>query len=270
MIQEEDDEDWMSTRFNLVLTSKNAQPGFTESTMTFHYPQRLQPLHAIIRQGFRLNDEAFLQQVRNKIEEVKPVMIIIDPFYLTLDASVDLNNSLALSDILREVRRWKDDYHTSVVIVHHWNKSRLELEDRRANHMAGSFVLNAWYESAMHVEPIVENGVISNKVIIERELRSARSPEPIKCQFNINTEGNHFDYQVLDVGDSVSSVGQEIVEHLKRNGETGRTALFQILGHSEAVVKREIDTLKRLKVIEMTGGGTRGNAFMVKLTSYSD
>jgi hypothetical protein len=223
------------------------------------------PLHIINLQGFNLGAEDKIDQVRRLIAEINPVAVILDPLIVMLGGTgADENKATEISLVLQAVKMWREEFGCSVVIVHHWNKGKVEEGERFAQHMYGSFVFHAWLESALHVMPIIEDDQERiNEVKVEREFKAAPSGRAMQLKFVIDSTGE-YTYEVVHTDDkTLSPMGQQIFDQIGEAGPDGITTpeLVAITGHPRPKVVEQLHKLVRAKMIVVKErGGGRGKS----------
>lgn len=266
LIQEEDPAPVLQERLRLIAKSKDMLPELEvigKDKFRVTYPDW--PLHIINLQGFNLGAEDKIDQVRRLIAEINPVAVILDPLIVMLGGTgADENKATEISLVLQAVKMWREEFGCSVVIVHHWNKGKVEEGERFAQHMYGSFVFHAWLESALHVMPIIEDGAERiSEVTVEREFKAAPSGRAMKLKFNIDSTGE-YTYEVVHTDDkTLSPMGQQIFDQIGEAGPDGITTpeLVAVTGHPRTKVVDQLHKLVRAKLIVVKErGGGRGKS----------
>ena len=189
LVQEEDPMPILQERLRLIGNHKGMLPTAewfpTERELKLHYPDY--PLHIINLQGFNLQMEERVDQLRRLIAEVNPTLVLLDPLVVML-GSVDEYRASDVSSLLQTIKFWREEFGSSIAVVHHWNKGKADEGERGGQHMYGSFAFHAWLESALHVAPVVEDATERiDTVVIEREFKAAPSGRSLQVQFNIDT-----------------------------------------------------------------------------------
>jgi hypothetical protein len=142
---------------------------------------------------------------------------------------------------------WREEFGCSVLIVHHWNKSKQEDGDRGGQQMYGSFAFHAWLESALHVNPVVEPDQDKiDTVVIEREFKAAPSGRSLRVRFAIDTV-EKYTYDVIFEDDkAISPTMQQILDKIGESGPASTTELVQMTGHPRPRLSVELGKLVRL------------------------
>jgi RecA-family ATPase len=260
-VQEEDPKATIQERMRLISKPKGMLPRATvisDSLIELEFPEY--PMHIINLQGFTLKDEFKLQQLRQLIATVRPIMVILDPLIVMLGGT-DENKGSDISMLLQECKMWRETYGCSVLIVHHWKKAKTEDGDRGGEHIYGSFAFHAWLESALHVEPIVEaESTKIDTIVVEREFKAAPGSKDLKLKFDIDTKTN-FSYAVHDLGATVTALSQKLLDILgETQGWMTTNELVERSGYSRSKVVEDLHTLVRLGKIQVQPGGGRGKS----------
>jgi len=148
MVQNENSDWIMTDRLQKIMTNrrvmgrvKNVKDG-----IIFTAPLDL-PIYYINQQGFSFSDPDHIELVERFIDEARPVAVMFDPLYLMFDG--DVNSAKDLGPALNWLLYLKQTYQTSVMLVHHWNKSGQS--KRGGQRMLGSTTLHGWVESAWYL-----------------------------------------------------------------------------------------------------------------------
>lgn len=262
LVQEEDPAAVLQERLRLIGKMKGMLPTYTydvaDQVIHIDYPDY--PLHVINLQGFSLGDETKVDQVRRLIAEINPVVVILDPLVVML-GSVDEYKATEVAGVLQSVKMWREEFGCSVLIVHHWNKSKQEADERGGQHMYGSFAFHAWLESALHVTPVIENdGQAIDTVHVEREFKAAPSGRSLRLQFHIDTVDKYtYSVQFKDEK-AITPLMQSILDHMEASGGSMTTnEIKQATGMEAQKVNLALQNLIRLGMIKLDQkGGGRG------------
>lgn len=260
LVQEEDPTPVLQDRLRLIGKSKDMLPKATLTDDMLHIEYPDYPLHIINLQGFNLQVEDKVAQIRRMIAEINPVMVILDPLIVML-GSVDENRATEVAQLLQVVKMWREEFGCSIVIVHHWNKGGLEEGERFAQHMYGSFAFHAWLESALHVMPVIEMDQEKiDTVVVEREFKAAPSGRSLRLTFEIDTAETYTYAVKFQDEKSLTPLEQQLIDALAQSGSTGQTTaeLMASTGHPRPRVSEHMNRLVRLKLAVHQPGGGRG------------
>lgn len=155
------------------------------------------PLYSVNQQGFQLDNEDHQKQIEDMIKEYKPVLVIFDPLYLMFGGN--LNAAEELNPVLNWLLYLKNEYKTSVMVVHHYNKSTEA--NRGGQKMLGSVVLHGWVESAWYIRRKQQTNTNPNvdpnqqmleptSVILEREFRTAGTYPELELKLTMGDYGS--------------------------------------------------------------------------------
>ena len=245
-IQEENSPWLVKDRIQKVVTTRGAVGGVKElSDKLFEVdmPPDL-PLYFLNNQGFDFTSDEDKQFLEESIKEIKPVLIIFDPLYLML-GDKDESSSKDIRPVLNWLLYLRYEYKTSVIILHHWNKSGKS--ERGGQRMLGSVLFHGWVESAMYARIVDEQ----NHVIeLEREFRSFEKPQNINITFNFGAPGD-FKYEAI-IGKPEGKVSvNQALDYFQQNKAMTLQDFARSLGCKQQKAKQLLDSfIKQGKVIQ--------------------
>lgn len=247
LVQEEDPLPILQDRLRLIASHKGMLPDAewypSDMELRLHFPEY--PLHIINLQGFNLQVHERVDQLRALIARVNPALVVLDPLVVML-GSVDEYRASEVSSLLQSIKFWREEFGSSIAVVHHWNKGKTGEGERGGQHMYGSFAFHAWLESALHVEPVIEEGGGRiDTVQIEREFKAAPSGRPLRVRFEIDSVDKYL-YQPHIEGISESGHSQDLLD--------------LVIAHPEGLTTKDIvesTGFARSKIVEIMGGLTR-------------
>ena len=214
-IQEENSPWLVMDRVQKISASRGAINGSATmfgSQLTVEMPDDL-PLYFLNNMGFDFTNEEDRQFLEESIQEIKPVLIIFDPLYLML-GDKDENSSKEIRPVLNWLLSLRYNYKTSVIVLHHWNKSGKS--DRGGQRMLGSVLFHGWVESAMYTRVVNEQ---SHQIEVEREFRSFAKPDLMNITFNFGEPGDdYYDARISSGNPKVSN--DALMEFLKSTRAT--------------------------------------------------
>lgn len=231
------------------------------------------PITFINQQGFTLSNEDHRRQIELLVQELKPVLVVFDPLYLMFEG--DLNSSKDLNSVLNWLLSLKTDYHTSVLVVHHYNKGSQQGQLKGGARMAGSVMLYGWVESAWYItkveeeeEPIPNQAVDyaeasgSATVTLSREFRMAGHFSDLDVHFDMGEIGNP-QYNVTLGGPgsghvTIKTLEGEILNFLANSTvPLSKGTIQDNLGVESKVLSKALNELvKSKKVVTINGGYT--------------
>lgn len=241
-----------------------------KSNVQVRFPPDL-PITFLNQQGFNLSNEDHRNQVEKLIRDIKPVLVVFDPLYLMFEG--DLNSSKDLNPILNWLLGIKNEYRTSVMVIHHYNKGSNQQITRGGARMAGSIMLYGWVESAWYLtrngdeeeapvdpnlDPVEPSGEAT--VTLTREFRMAGHFPELDIHFEMGEIGNPA-YRVTVGGSgaphvTIKTVEDEIVNLLgSSNVPVSKRAISENLALDKDTLRRALNKLIGDKKIVSVNGG---------------
>lgn len=176
MIQKENDEGMVQDRVLRILHSRGlgAEANLNGDGFRYKPPAEL-PLHFINNPDIDIADEDDMQLVADLVDELRPILLILDPLYL-LAPSVDENSAHQMTPILAALLQIKQKYNCGTLLIHHYHKPPADESSsvrKGASRISGTGAFHRWYESVMLLErPDYEEPTI--KVYTEHRGQSPR------------------------------------------------------------------------------------------------
>lgn len=243
----------------------------SKSTLNIEFPPSL-PITFINQQGFTLTNREHQLQLENLIKEKNPVLVILDPLYLMFDG--DLNSSKELNPVLNWLLYLKNEYKTSVMLIHHYNKGSQQGSAKGGARMAGSIMLYGWVESAWYLSKNGDEEETTNlddsmelsqskgssSVTMTREFRMSGNYPEIDIHFNLGEIGNPlYSVDVTAAGSphiTVKTIEDEVIQLLSTNNSSmTKRAICDQLGVKLETLRKVLDELIKMKKIIATNGG---------------
>lgn len=233
------------------------------------------PISFINQQGFTLSNPEHREQVEKLIQELSPVLVVFDPLYLMFEG--DLNSSKELNPILSWLLNLKNQYKTSVMVIHHYNKGSQQSGSLKGGaRMAGSIMLYGWVESAWYLtrSDEEEEDIPSSQdhdldactssgsatVTLSREFRMAGSFPDVDIHFELGEIGDP-KYKV-DVTRSglpmvrVHNLEEEVLQQLRtHNRPVTKSFLIEQMGIDRSTMSELLGGLLKSKKIVLSNGG---------------
>lgn len=198
----EDDEGgvWLSTEFN---------PDW--NTIHFHTDASL-----------KLDDPNSLAAFKAKVREIKPALVIIDPFYSLSNKTDDYYASLA-DTIRQHIKELRNEVGCSFVFVHHTGKGNKDGNDPTQREGAwGSQFVNAAMEGMVMFSR--QKGQDNKTVTVFRRFKDAEAPPVINVSFIIKDGEYSVEFGAAD------SLENDVKMYLLENGPTELKDLFDEFG----------------------------------------
>jgi hypothetical protein len=160
----------------------------------------------------------------------------------------DENSAKDLREVLEWFIRLRYAFHTSVIVLHHWNKGGKS--ERGGQRMLGSVTFHAWVESALYTSILKEE---NHEIVLDREFRSFVKPNKIDIKFDMGDPGELrylpfiSDHKDEDEGDALYDmiVGQSM----------STEELSEMLGIPQKQVKARVNKLVEEKKVEEVSKG---------------
>jgi hypothetical protein len=125
-------------------------------------------LYIISNRGISLEDPEDLEKFINEIKVLKPALVILDPLASFIRG--DENSAQAMGEVIRSLRRIRDECKTGVCIVHHSTK-----QDTKS--IRGSQALYGAAEALVYMSRTDDRDALKSRV--EIELKEGDSPAPL-------------------------------------------------------------------------------------------
>jgi len=217
------------------------------------------PLHVLSEYPFDLTDEECRVGLIDKINEVQPVMVLLDSLYLML-GDVNENQAHELRPILLWLTEIKGQAGCALPIVHHYKKENETTKGMRpGQRMRGSGALHAWTESSIFCTARKDAREGWSRTRLETEHRAAPPRYPFELAWTMaEDDGVGMSWEV---GAPQTAQAQEKREQLNRlerivreEGEIELSALCEVLELGRQAVNRRIEESEKLsseiKVVE--------------------
>lgn len=234
------------------------------------FPPEL-PIYFLNQQGFIMNEESHRSDLEKLIKEVKPVLVVFDPLYLMFNG--DLNSGKELNPTLNWLLKLKNEFHTAVMVVHHYNKGGNNPQGRGGARMMGSILLYGWIESAWYLskedEEEVNSDAVDNQsednttIAMNREFRMAGQYPSIDISFSMGEVGDPYyevDVSLTSESEQPTSRPQNIQDSIlnlleSSNTPVTRRRLSEDLGVPRSKLREALDALIEDKRIKARGEG---------------
>ena len=129
------------------------------------------PIHVITAPSVRLDVAADRAQLQTTIAELRPVLLVLDPFVRL--HRIDENASAEVAPLLAYLRDLQRRFALAVVLVHHARKGAGRVRGGQA--LRGSSELHAWGDSNLYLRRIDDRLLLS----IEHRAAPSRSGLPL-------------------------------------------------------------------------------------------
>ena len=217
-------------------------------------------------QGFTFDQRDMIARLERTITELQPAVVYLDVLRKLTTKSVrddvDMSPLLAILDDLR--RRFGCLFR----VVHHYRKGQGFRTGRGSQELGGSYVLGAWGENSVFLEPIGRK-----QGAVKVEIQQKDGPPVPGFRLTIESEGPHHaptllrlvaseapDEATLDdiVLQAVATLDK--TEALAGRPGVDRLTLIRALKKSESTIRRALKRLTDAKLILVTGYATKQQA----------
>lgn len=189
IIQEENDPGEFQDRLNRIAFSRGLLgSGSMEGDYITLNPDVELPITIYNNQGFDLTNPDSFAFLRRKCRELKPALIILDPFYL-MTPGIDENSAAQVGPILAKLLKLKQRYGVGIQLIHHYRKQNLASPIYGAARMSGTGVFHRWFESAVYVE---RDPKVDNTVRLVPDHRGHAPQGAIRCAFDLGTDSDWY------------------------------------------------------------------------------
>ena len=258
-VQEENAPWLVQDRVIKIAASKGLMNGevtvLSPTRFKIRWPQNL-PIYFLNQNHFDFTNPEDQEFLEESLREIKPVLIIFDPLYLMM-GEADENSSKDIRPILNWLLHIRYTYNTSVIVLHHWNKSGRS--ERGGQRMLGSVLFHGWVESAAYTSVVdEENHVIS----VDREFRSFSKPNKLDIKFVFGEPGEAFYEPQIAQYDFTDGNEDPVCALLKGSTGMTETEIAKTLSISRQQLKIRIKELIKKDKLVMTKDG---NTIKIKL-----
>ena len=257
MVQEEDPKWRVSRRLQAMFRQKNLSPMTVTMDM---YGLNLQidkevaiPLYSCISGGCILTDPEKLYAVEAAIQEFKPKYVLLDPWY-QMAAGLDEFKAGEVTNLLVDIKQWRNKYDCAVGIVHHYRKgSGTDGRDR----LYGSMAFYAWSENSLFVSRKQD----TNMVIVQRDIKDAPTEKPIIVEFKDIDED--YIFNLVDSTELPRSTPAEdklvsFLLSLEAGDKISRSDIVEATGLSSKTISLQLKELEAEQLVVLSYEG-RGN-----------
>lgn len=257
IIQQEDAHAGIAERMSVIVQSKfgilpHVGEGNDESTIP-HIPEL--PIHIHPARQLRFTDKKVVAELEKKIEEIRPVVVLIDPLYSA--TSVD-NYMAASAEQMMVLKTWRDRYGCSFLIAHH-SKKNIDPESTAREDSWGSQFLNAFQEGGWQIRR--NNRLAQNEVVVRRHSKVLGNLKPISLQFDISTK-YPMKYQVAvgewtpstQATENMTSSQRELYEEIRGN-PASVTDVAKNQGKQVSTISRHMKQLETANLVEKMPDG---------------
>lgn len=234
VVQQEDFGARLINRYNKIERSKTRYmdtPGFKAEPqpdgsirLTTEYNPEFNTIHFHTEGALKLDDPVSLEAFKAKVREVKPALVVIDPFYSLSNKTDDYYASLA-DTIRKHIKDLRNEVGCAIVFVHHTGKGSKEGDDPTNRQGAwGSQFINAVMEGMIMLART--KGMGENSVSVYRRFKDAPAQPVIDLTFHIKEgaeDGVEYEVEL----NTASSLENEVKQYLLEQGPSKLADLYE-------------------------------------------
>lgn len=258
MVQEENAPWMMQDRFRKIATHmgliSKKQAHFRQAgvgalgkrSVELDFPHDL-PLRLLNNYGYDLSIEEHRDMLEAEIQEVKPVLVCLDPMYLIL-GDADENNSSSLRPYLKWLMQLRYEYGCAIALIHHFRKQAQGpnvAQQRPGQRLMGSGTLHGWVDSAIYASRMDESRKGWTRTQVETEFRSMAPQQPIELALRMGDPGSLKMEVELAKFDAVGLLRRMVIDEpgvtvnrlVEMSGMDKRTLLSRLRGDGGFMLK---------------------------------
>lgn len=209
-------------------------------------------LYLITGKPILLEDKKWSEKLLNEIAVVQPGLVILDP--LASMTAADENSAQEMGVIVRTLRSWRDQFKTSVALVHHEVKNST---GPGAQNMRGSSALHGAVEVAIRIErPDPDTPRVSVKWA---KFKEGERPRPFFAEF----DGEQAEFKVL-TDQRMISTEQQVREFLVARGEATVSDVASALNLKTHQARDIVRSMRGIRLKAGTGQGNKPAVYYVE------
>lgn len=232
IVQQEDFGARLINRFNMIESSKarllDEEGGFKvrqdgdDYYLSTEFNPNWNTIHFHTDASLKLDDPTSLQSFKAKVRELKPKLVIVDPFYSLSNKTDDYYASLA-DTIRQHIKELRNETGASFVFVHHTGKGNKDGDDPTQRQGAwGSQFINAVMEGMIMLSR--QKGMGENSVSAYRRFKDAEVGAVVNLTFTIKDKDYSVEFGAAD------SLENDVKLFLLEQGPTSLADLFDEFG----------------------------------------
>jgi hypothetical protein len=205
------------------------------------------PLRLLNNFGFDLDIEEHRDMLWAEVDQLKPVLVLLDPLYLILGGA-DENHSAQLRPFLKWLMHLRYEFNCAVAVIHHFHKQANGpgvVQRRAGQRLMGSATLHGWVDSAIYASAMEEERQGWTKTQVETEFRSMAPQRPIEMALHMGDPGDlkmevelgRYDLMGLIKRIVADQPGVTVVALAEQLGKDKRTVLGMVRGTDGFIVK---------------------------------
>lgn len=238
--QQEDFHGQMAQRISTIMASRFEIGWFGDSDEKDGWTVSMPPSPPVYfhdNRELRFDNKDIMEILENRIAELRPVAVIIDPLYTA--APMDDYMAKAVPHMMK-LKKIRDRYHCSFIIAHHTSKrsaDKLSRED-----LWGSQFLNAFLETGWQVRPKSEG-----TALVRRHFKVTKDIEEQTLTFDIRTDmPTHYR---TTLGEPQDDLEMKVLNALDTHGPMTQADLARAVKVNKSTISRSIRELITSKTI---------------------
>lgn len=124
--------------------------------------------------GVNLDDEGWWGRLEQEVATFKPRVLLFDP--LSKLTARSLTKAEEIRPLLNRLDALRRRYSIVVLLVHHYRKQQGERMGRGSQEIAGSYVLGAWAEQSLYLEPKDRTGKLVSLTLQSKDAETPAEP----------------------------------------------------------------------------------------------
>ena len=271
-VQEENGESTVQDRVNKIASSKGL---LVDGSL----PPSV-PIYFSNNYGINLTDNDSRVLLEKTIQQINPVLLVLDPLYMML-GDADENSAKEVGSVLRWLTYIRNQYGCTIVVCHHYNKSSSSSGNARGGQrVRGSSAFHGWVESALYVKVTQELYTVD----VEREFRAFQKMPDYKVKIELGSAGDLYYNTTVEMTQQAGNIKTKSIEqevHTELTGNKIMDALSQprtlkeleeLTGLSSRSLRNKLEICIKDGVVIKQADGNRGsgNAAIYARAEYKE
>lgn len=271
-VQEENGESTVQDRVNKIASSKGL-------LIDGSLPPSV-PIYFSNNYGINLTDNDSRTLLERTIQQINPVLLVLDPLYMML-GDADENSAKEVGSVLRWLTYIRNQYGCTIVVCHHYNKSSSSSGNARGGQrVRGSSAFHGWVESALYVKVTQELYTVD----VEREFRAFQKMSDYKVKIELGNAGDLYYNTTVEMTQQAGNIKTKSIEqevHTELTGNKIMDALSQprtlkeleeLTGMSSRSLRNKLEICIKDGVVIKQADGSRGsgNAAIYARAEYEE
>lgn len=243
MIQEENAPWVMQDRLTKVANAKHLLDTRVyrvhehDEDLIVEFPRSL-PIRLLNNWGFDITTPEHQEMLEREVERIQPALVILDPLYLMI-GNKDINSAQDLNEPLKWLLSICTKHHSSLIVLHHWNKGSGKNSPTGGGRILGSTALYAWVDSVLYTS---ERDRAKHEITLGREFRSYGQSDPLAIGVSMSDPGEEprYEVSVRKAVDLMEKKPQGIMEYLLLCGSATTPEIMAATGYTSTGSKASL------------------------------